>query len=291
MKRPSDTRLQELLHLAREGERTLIMGVLNTTPDSFSDGGEFLTAENALKQAERMVEDGADIIDVGGESTRPSTFSTHSPLDSSVEMERILPVIAQISARFPSTPISVDTYKADVAAAAIEAGANMVNDISAMRYDPIMLPLVVKYNLPVCLMHTPGLPTSIPEKPIYTNVVSEVLSHLLSRASDAESSGMNRRNIIIDPGIGFGKSLDENLALLRNLELFTRSPYLTLIGTSRKSFIGKILGDLPPNQRIEGTAATVAVAIQNGVGIVRVHDVLEMSRVVRVTDAITRGHH
>ncbi len=289
--RPSDSRLNELLKLAREGKRTLIMGVLNTTPDSFSDGGEFLNAESALKQASRMVEEGADIIDVGGESTRPSTFRVHSPLDSSIEMKRILPVIAEIRDRFPYMPISVDTYKADVAREAMESGSNMVNDISAMRHDPEMLPLVLKANLPVCLMHIPGLPTRIPDNPVYTDVVSDVLSHLLSCAAGAESAGIKRNNIIIDPGIGFGKSLFENLALLRHLDQFTKSPYLTLVGTSRKSFIGKILGDLPVNERVEGTAATVALAIQHGVGIVRVHDVLEMSRVVRVSDAITRGIH
>ncbi|MCW3095218.1 MAG: Dihydropteroate synthase [Chthonomonadaceae bacterium] len=286
--RPAARRLQTLLEAARTGRRTLIMGVLNVTPDSFSDGGRFFVPDEALAHAERMVAEGADILDIGGESTRPATFATGTPLDVDEELRRILPIIHAIAARMPEVPISVDTYKAAVARQAVEAGAAMINDISAMRADPEMAVTVAEFGTPVCLMHMPGLPTALPIKPAYQDVVREVREHLMERAAAARAAGIAPENIVLDPGIGFGKTVAHNLELLRRLRELT-SLYPLLLGASRKSTIGKVLGDLPPEDRLEGTAATVALSIANGAAIVRVHDVKEMARVARMSDAIVRG--
>ncbi len=283
--------VRSLLQLARDGERTLIMGVLNITPDSFSDGGQFTTIDAALQAAEGMIRDGADIIDIGGESTRPATFATHAPLPSDEEKRRILPAIAAIALRFPGTPISIDTYKAGVARSALEAGAVFLNDISALRADPAMAPLAAEAGIPVCLMHIPGLPTSLPKHPQYGDVVADVRAHLRERAEAARAAGIAPQNIVLDPGFGFGKTAQQNLELLRRLRELTDLGYPLLVGTSRKSTIGKVLGDLPPSDRKEGTAATVALSIAYGAAIVRVHDVLEMARVARMSDAVVRGWH
>jgi dihydropteroate synthase len=285
---PAARRLQTLIEAARAGRRTLIMGVLNVTPDSFSDGGLFFVPDEALAHAERMVAEGADILDIGGESTRPATFTTGTPLDADEELRRILPIIQAITARMPAVPISVDTYKATVARQAVAAGAAMINDISAMRADPEMAATVAELGTPVCLMHMPGLPTALPIKAAYQDVVREVREHLLERAAAALAAGIAPENIVLDPGIGFGKTVAHNLELLRRLRELT-SLYPLLLGTSRKSTIGKVLGDLPPEDRLEGTAATVALSIANGAAIVRVHDVKEMTRVARMSDAIVRG--
>jgi dihydropteroate synthase len=287
--RPADHRLRALLDTARAGRRTLIMGVLNVTPDSFSDGGRFFVPHAALAHAEQMVAEGADILDIGGESTRPATFATGSPLDAAEEMRRILPIIEAIAARMPDVPISVDTYKATVARRAVEAGAAMINDISALRADPNMAATVAESGTPVCLMHLPGLPTALPSTPIYTDVVEEVKRHLEERTVVALAAGIAPANIVLDPGIGFGKTVAQNLELLRRLRELATPLYPLLLGTSRKSTIGKVLGDLPPEDRLEGTAATVALSIANGAALVRVHDVKEMVRVARMSDAIVRG--
>lgn len=290
MGRPTDNRMQKLLDIARKGERTLIMGILNVTPDSFSDGGLYLQPNKAVARAEQMVADGADILDIGGESTRPSTFRTHAPLPAEEELQRILPVIAALisSPTLAHVPISVDTYKAEVARRALTAGAAMINDISAMRADPAMATTVAELRVPICLMHMPGLPTAIPEEPGYDDVVQEVCDHLRERATTALSAGIAPDKILLDPGIGFGKTVEENLQLLRRQRELLALGYPLLIGTSRKSTIGKVLGGLPPEERLEGTAATVAVSIVYGAAIVRVHDVREMARVARMTDAIVR---
>jgi dihydropteroate synthase len=260
------------------------MGILNITPDSFSDGGLFLDPSHALRQAERMVEDGADILDIGGESTRPGA----DPLPPAEELCRILPVIRGVAARFP-VPISVDTYKACVAREAMEAGAVMVNDISAFTFDSQMASTVAAFRVPVCLMHIKGTPKNMQQNPTYEDVVTEVRDWLRERASVALAAGIAEEDIIIDPGFGFGKTVGHNLEILRRLREFTTLGYPILIGTSRKSTIGKILGDLPPQERLEGTAATVALSIANGASIVRVHDVKEMMRVARMADAVVRG--
>ena len=281
--------IQALLQTAREHKRTLIMGVLNLTPDSFSDGGRFETTEEALAAAERMLADGADILDIGGESTRPATFASNAPLPPDEEKRRILPIIAALAARFPDTPISVDTYKACVASAALEAGAVFINDISALRADPVMAGVVAGARVPVCLMQMPGLPTNMPRNPHYGDVVADVRDHLAERANAARSAGIAAGNIVLDPGFGFGKSVRQNLELIRRLGELADLGYPLLMGPSRKSTIGKVLGGLPPSERLEGTAAAVAICIANGAAIVRVHDVKEMVRVAIVADAIMKA--
>ena len=266
------------------------MGILNVTPDSFSDGGLYLDAGQAADRAQQMAADGADILDIGGESTRPATFAAHSPLPVEEELRRILPVIAAVGLRLPDVPISVDTYKALVARRALEAGAAMINDISALRADAEMASTLAEWGVPVCLMHLPGLPTALPADPGYGDVVQDVADHLRERADAAIQAGIAPHNILLDPGIGFGKTVTQNLELLRRQRELTRLGYPLLLGTSRKSTIGKVLGGLPPEDRLEGTAATVALCIANGAAIVRVHDVKEMVRVARMSDAIVRGY-
>ena len=273
---------------ARRGERTLLMAVLNVTPDSFSDGGLYFDPEKAVAHAAQMLADGADILDIGGESTRPATFATQTPLPPDEELNRIRPVIEAIAKNFPDAPISVDTYKASVAAGALQAGAVMINDISALRADAGMAGVAAQFGVPVCLMHLPGLPMAIPAETNYADVAREVGAHLRERAAFARAAGISEYNIILDPGIGFGKNVEQNLELLRRLRELTEIGYPLLVGTSRKSTIGKVLGGLAVGDRIEGTAATVAISIANGAAIVRVHDVKEMARVIWMSDAIVR---
>ncbi len=282
-------KIRELLEIARAGRRTLVMGILNVTPDSFSDGGLFLDAAEAVSRARQMVDEGADILDIGGESTRPATFASHAPLPADEELRRILPVLDALRDRLPHIPLSVDTYKASVAEQALERGAAMINDISALRADADMAPLLARAAVPVCLMHLPGLPAAIPPDPAYGDVVQDVIEHLRERAEFAVASGILPHNIVLDPGIGFGKNASQNLELLRRLRELTALDYPLLLGTSRKATIGKVLGGLPPHDRLEGTAATVALSIANGAAIVRVHDVRAMTRVARMSDAIVRG--
>lgn len=260
--------------------RTLVMGVINMTPDSFSDGGQYNTLENARKRALRMVEAGADAIDVGGESTRPGA----ERVERGEEIKRTVPLIRSLAGE-AGVPISIDTYKAEVAAKALEAGAVIINDISGLRFDPEIIPLAAGKSVPVVIMHMQGSPRDMQEKPAYTDVVGEVAGFLRRQADQAVSGGIGRDRIIIDPGIGFGKSVEHNLEIMRRIEEFRSLPYPLLLGTSRKSFIGAVL-DLPVDGRLLGTAATLAFSISRGVDMVRVHDVEQMIQVVKMADAM-----
>lgn len=264
------------------GRRTLVMGILNVTPDSFSDGGLFFDAGIAVERAERMVAEGADIIDVGGESSRPGANS----VPTEIEIDRVLPVIEEL-AKTLKTPVSIDTYKSSVARRALDVGASIVNDISALQGDPDMASVVAEAGVPVVLMHMKGTPKDMQLHPRYDSLIPEIISFLKTRVQAAVDAGISSDQIIIDPGIGFGKTITHNLEIIRRLQEFKSLEKPILIGTSRKSFIGKIL-DLPADDRLEGTAATVAVAIANGADIIRVHDVKEMARVACMTDAIVR---
>jgi dihydropteroate synthase len=265
------------------GRYTLIMGILNVTPDSFSDGGLFAKVEAAVEHAENMVAQGADIIDVGGESSRPGADTV------SVEAEkaRVLPVIERLVGTV-EVPISIDTYKSSVARDALSIGACIVNDITALRGDPDMASVVAEAGAPVILMHMKGTPKDMQFDPHYDSLISEITSFLRTRIQAAVDAGIPQNQIIIDPGIGFGKKVEHNLEIIRRLREFKSLGKPILIGTSRKSFIGKVLG-LSTDDRLEGTAASIAVAIANGADIVRVHDVKEAARVVRMTDAIVRS--
>ena len=258
------------------------MGILNVTPDSFSDGGLFFDAGIAVEHAERMVAEGADIIDVGGESSRPGA----DPVPTEIEMDRVLPVIEKL-AKTVKIPISIDTYKSSVARRALDLGATIVNDISALQCDPDMASVVAEAGVHVILMHIKGTPGNMQLHPHYDSLISEIISYLKIRIQVAADAGISSDQIIIDPGIGFGKTVVHNLEIIRRLREFSSLDKPILIGTSRKSFVGKVL-DLPADDRLEGTAAPVAVAIANGADIVRVHDVREMARVACMTDAIVR---
>jgi dihydropteroate synthase len=257
-------------------KRTLVMGILNVTPDSFSDGGRHFNLETALRHALQMAAEGADIIDVGGESTRPGAV----PVTAEEEASRVIPVIAAIRS-VSSIPISVDTSKVAVAEAALAAGAGMLNDVWGGRKEPEMLNLAARANVPVCLMHNRV-------EAIYTDVAGEVAAELSESARAALAAGVRKENIVVDPGIGFGKTPQHNLQLLTRLQEITGLGYPVLLGVSRKSVIGKVL-DLPVDSRLEGTAATVAYGIMRGVKISRVHDVLAMKRVIRMTEALLKG--
>jgi dihydropteroate synthase len=258
--------------------RTHVMGVLNVTPDSFSDGGKYIDLEQAVAQGVKLVEDGADFIDVGGESTRPGS----EPVLVEEEIRRVVPVIKALSKKV-NIPISVDTYKSDMADAALQAGAVIVNDISAMVFDTKMTSVVVKYRACIVLMHMRGASKTMQENPTYENVTTEVKQFLSERLFTAKEAGIEQ--IIVDPGIGFGKRFEHNIQLLRELKSFTSFGYPLLVGPSRKAFLGAIL-HLPANERIEGTAAVVTSAILNGANIIRVHDVKEMKRVAMVADVL-----
>jgi len=261
-------------------KQTLLMGVVNVTPDSFSDGGRFLEPGAAVKHALRMVEDGADILDVGGESTRPGS----EPVSVEEERARVVPVIEHLAEEAPGTPVSVDTRKAGVAEAALTAGATIVNDVSAGA-DPEMFPLVRDSGAGMVLMHMKGEPKTMQEAPTYDDVVAEVRGFLRERLEAAVFEGIASERLCIDPGIGFGKTLEHNLVLMRYLDALFDLERPVLVGPSRKSFIGNIL-DVPPDERMEGTAGAVAWLVGRGAHIVRVHDVREVARVVRVVEAI-----
>ncbi len=265
------------------GERTLIMGIVNVTPDSFSGDGLLLDADAAIKQGVQMVEDGADILDVGGESTRPGS----DPISIGEELGRVAPVIEGLAMQV-DVPISVDTRKAEVARVALEAGAAIVNDISAGP-DPAMFELARDSGAGLVLMHMQGEPKTMQADPQYDDVVREVRSFLADRIGAAVAAGVARGQLCADPGIGFGKNIEHNLALLHDIGSFHDLRVPILVGTSRKRFIGELTGVDDPQERVEGTAATVAWCAAQGVEIVRVHDVREMVKVVRVVDAIGRG--
>ena len=260
------------------------MGILNVTPDSFTDGGDFFSKDSAVAHGLGMAEAGADIIDIGGESTRPGS----DPVEYEEEIRRTIPVIEALARRV-TVPISIDTYKAGVARRALEAGASMVNDISGLRFDPGMSRVVAGYNIPVVLMHIKGTPRNMQVNPEYEALLPEIIDYLRASIRIALDAGVRESMIIIDPGIGFGKTFEHNLEILNNLREFTLLEKPLLVGPSRKAFIGKILGNAPTSERLEGTAASVAVSIMNGANIVRVHDVKEMVKVARVADAIKRG--
>ncbi|HKN80692.1 MAG TPA: dihydropteroate synthase [Actinomycetota bacterium] len=264
-------------------ERTLVMGILNVTPDSFSDGGRFLDRATAVAHATRMVDDGADILDVGGESTRPGS----TPVSADEELERVHPVIERLAELHPAVPISIDTRKTDVAAEALDAGATIVNDVSAGA-DPAMFDLVRDREAAVVLMHMQGDPTTMQEGPHYDDVVGEVHEYLRQRIEAAELAGIDPERIAIDPGIGFGKDLDHNLELMHGVDALLDLGRPVLVGPSRKKFIGTIL-DLPEEERVEGTVGAVVWMLARGAHLVRVHDVKEVVRAVRVSDAIARA--
>ncbi len=260
--------------------RTHIMGILNVTPDSFSDGGRFFKFDDAVKRGMKMAEEGADIIDIGGESTRPGS----DPVSLEEELSRVLPVIESLVKQI-DIPISIDTYKANVARQALDAGAQMINDISALRYDPEMKEIAARYNVPLVLMHIQGTPKNMQQNPTYEDVIGEITDYLKESIQIAVEAGVEREKIIIDPGIGFGKRLEDNLNILKNLKKFSILKCPVLIGCSRKFFIGKIL-NLPAEERLEGSLAALAVAVMNGASLVRVHDVKESKRVAELVDAI-----
>ncbi|MEW9081764.1 dihydropteroate synthase [Caldanaerobacter subterraneus] len=257
------------------GKRTYIMGILNMTPDSFSDGGKYNTLEKGIERALQMIEEGADIIDVGGESTRPG----YTPVDEEEEIRRVIPVIERLS-KISDVIISVDTMKANVALRALEAGAHIVNDVWGLQRDPKMAEVVAKYKAGVVMMHN----SNVAE---YDDVVKSIIEFLKKSIEIAEKAGIERNQMIVDPGIGFGKTLEHNLEVMNRLEELKVLGLPVLLGTSRKSMIGKVL-NVDVEDRLEGTAATVAVGIVKGVDIIRVHDVKEMSRVAKMTDAMVR---
>jgi dihydropteroate synthase len=263
--------------------RTLIMGIVNVTPDSFFDGGRRLDPAKAIADGAAMAASGADIIDIGGESTRPGA----RPVSEEEELARVLPVVQGLR-REVKVPISIDTYKSNVARAALDAGADIVNDISGLRFDAKMLSLVAAEKVPVVLMHMQGTPGTMQQEPHYNDVVREVRDFLATQLYDAMDAGVAPEAIIIDPGIGFGKTIEHNLELLRGLPVLAALGQPLLVGTSRKAFIGKIL-NLPADERLEGSLAAAVAAVLAGANILRVHDVPETTKAVRLADAIRFG--
>ncbi len=257
------------------------MGVLNVTPDSFSDGGKYFSVDAAVRHGLRMVEEGADFIDVGGESTKPGS----DPLPLEEELRRVIPVVESL-AKQVDTPLSVDTYKAAAADAALQSGALVVNDISGLS-DAGMLAVLTRHRASVVIMHMKGTPKTMQQNPVYEDVVAEIAGFLETQAKKAGVAGIQQ--MMVDPGIGFGKTLEHNVTLIKRLHEFRRLGFPVVVGPSRKSFIGTIL-NLSASERLEGTAAAVAACIFNGANIVRVHDVKEMSRVARMSDALKPDH-
>jgi dihydropteroate synthase len=267
------------------GARTFLMGIVNVTPDSFSDGGKLVTSADAVSHGLRLVADGADILDVGGESTRPGA----DPVSVDEELSRVLPVVAGLREAAPTeVAVSVDTRRPEVARAAVRAGAAIVNDVSAAA-DPAMLEVVRATGAGLVMMHMLGEPKTMQDDPRYDDVVTEVRGFLAARVGAAVAAGVGRDHLCVDPGIGFGKNLDHNLALLRDIASFAQLRVPVLVGASRKRFIGQLTGVDDPAERVDGTAGAVAWCAAHEVDVVRVHDVLEMARVVRVVDAIARG--
>jgi dihydropteroate synthase len=262
------------------GQKTWIMGILNVTPDSFSDGGLYLKKEHAVNRGLEMISEGADIIDIGGESTRPGS----DPVPVQEEIKRVIPVVEELRKK-TKTLISIDTSKSEVAQKALDAGADIVNDISAFRFDPKILPLLARWNVPVIIMHMKGTPKSMQNAPFYDDVLAEVRDFLKERITTASSYGIEREKIIIDPGIGFGKRVEDNLSLINNIHRLNSLKRPILVGISRKSFIGKILNQTE-HARIEGTIASSVLSTVNGAHILRVHDVASVKKAVKVADSI-----
>ncbi|MEE9418325.1 MAG: dihydropteroate synthase [Desulfatiglandaceae bacterium] len=264
-------------------ERTHVMGVLNVTPDSFSDGGRYFGPDRAVEHGLQMARDGADIVDVGGESTRPYA----KRLTCSEEMDRVIPVIEALK-RELSIPISIDTYKSEVAQGCLNAGASIINDISALRFDPHMASVAAQGDVPLILMHMKGTPENMQENPLYHDLISEISEFLKDAIDRCVAAGVREDLILVDPGIGFGKTFDHNLAVIKELSRFKSLGRPILLGTSNKAFIGHILGK-GANERETGSMATVAAGVMNGAHIVRVHNVKKTVETVRVIDAIRRG--
>ncbi|HEC81214.1 MAG TPA: dihydropteroate synthase [Thermoplasmatales archaeon] len=272
------------------GKKTIIMGILNVTPDSFSDGGRFLSVDKAVKHALQMEKDGVDIIDIGGESTRPGS----SPVTVEEEMQRVLPVLEQLIEK-TRVPLSIDTYKSKVAEKALDLGANMINDVSALRGDPMMVKIAKDYDVPICLMHMKGTPKNMQVNPSYDDVMQEIIDFFKQRIEYVVSQGIKKENIIVDPGIGFGKrtgkGVEDNCEILRRLPELKKLGFPILIGASRKTFIGNVCGGvepLPVSDRLEGSLAAACVAVMNGADIIRVHDVKETRRCIDLVDRVIR---
>lgn len=259
-------------------DRTKIVGILNVTPDSFSDGGKFFDIEAAISRAREMADEGADIIDVGGESSRPGS----EPVSGEEELRRVIPVIERLAKEI-SIPISIDTYKPGVAKEALQSGAKIMNDIMGLT-NPEMRKVAGEAKVPVILMHMQGAPKTMQENPHYTDVVSDIKEFFKTQIAVVKKDGI--REIILDPGIGFGKTLEHNLTILKRLHEFTDLGFPVLVGPSRKAFIGTLTGKLPASERLEGTLATIVIARMNGASYVRVHDVKEARRALQITDAV-----
>ena len=264
--------------------RTLIMGIINVTPDSFSDGGERYDAVKAIADGVAMVKSGAHILDIGGESSRPGA----TPVSEDEELARVLPVVRGLREE-TDAPISIDTYKSKVARAALNAGADVVNDISALRFDPAMAAMIAAEKVPVVLMHMQGTPRTMQREPKYDDVVREVRDFLAAQLYTAMDAGIAQGMIVIDPGIGFGKTLQHNLQLLRGLPMIAALGQSVLVGTSRKAFIGRIL-NAEPLDRVEGSLATAVASVLAGANIIRAHDVAETAKAVKIADAIRFGY-
>ena len=265
------------------GERTLVVGVLNVTPDSFSDGGRYIDPSRAVERALEMEGEGADIIEIGGESTRPGA----ARLDSEDELARVMPVLRGVAGRL-RVPVAIDTYRSQVAEAAVSNGASIINDVSALRFDPAVADVAAREGAALVLMHMRGEPATMQKMEPSRDIFAEIETELTKAISSAEARGVNRSRIVVDPGIGFGKTLDQNLEILNHLDRLASLELPVMIGTSRKSFIGKITGR-PEDDREFGTAATVTIAIIRGAHFIRVHDVRQMVEVAKLADAIANA--
>jgi len=271
-------------------EKTLIMGILNVTPDSFSDGGKFNKISSAVKHAKKMCDEGADIIDIGGESTRPGSKS----ISADEEIKRVLPVLEKV-VEIVDKPISIDTYKSEVAKVCLEKGASMINDITSFRGDEKLVEIVKKYDVPICMMHMKGSSKNMQKNPYYNDVVSEIKKFLKERTDFAIKKGIKKDNIIVDPGIGFGKrtgsGIEDNCTIITNIKEFKKLGFPVLIGPSRKTFIGNISGKktLPPEDRLEGSIAAAVISSINGADIIRVHDVKETKRALNVVECFKKN--
>jgi dihydropteroate synthase len=272
------------------GKQTIIMGTLNVTPDSFSDGGKYFSIDSAVNHAILMEKEGANIIDIGGESTRPGA----KPVSLDEEINRVIPVLEELVKKI-KVPISIDTYKSKIAKKALEVGANMINDITSLQGDKLLASIIAEYEVPVCLMHMKGSPRNMQINPVYDDVIKEITSFLKKRADYAISCNIKKENIIIDPGLGFGKrtgkGIEDNCEILKRLAELKKLGYPMLVGASRKTFIGNICGGkkpLPVEERLEGSLAAACIAVANGADIIRVHDIKETRRCIDLIDCIIR---
>jgi len=271
--------------LLSKKKQSLIMGILNVTPDSFSDGGKYLEKNTAINHALEMIDQGADIIDIGGESTRP--FS--DPVSLKEEISRVVPVIEGIRKK-SDICISIDTTKSQVATAALNSGASVINDVSAMEVDPLMVDVALKFDCPLIIMHMKGTPKNMQDDPQYESLISDIKDYLLDRIDFIISKGINPKKIVIDPGIGFGKTVENNFEIINNLKHFTSMDFPVLLGASRKSFIGISL-NLPEEDRLEGSLAANIIGFQNGAKIFRVHDVAETNKALIIANKIFNSNH